>query len=64
MTISDQDTVDQKIKILNMLSDIALTQKLLKQKTKKKKKGGKAADGPEKVVPHPLDDKYASLSCK
>ena len=55
--IDNQELLQEKVDLINMLSDIALTQKLLK---KKKRKKGAAAAAAE---PHPLDEKYTSLGC-
>ena len=61
--IATEEEIASKTAMLNMLSDIALTQKLLKQK--QKQPGGLAAAGAAaKVEPHPLDEKYSSLACR
>ena len=59
--ITTTETLDKKIQLVNMLGDIALTQKALKKQkrdSKKKKQNAHAV-----MEPHPLDVKYSSLGC-
>jgi hypothetical protein len=59
--ITTTETLDKKVQLVNMLGDIALTQKALKKQrrdSKKKKENAHAV-----MEPHPLDVKYSSLGC-
>jgi poly [ADP-ribose] polymerase 2/3/4 len=59
--IKTKEALDRKVQLVNMLGDIALTQKALKKQkraSKDKKENKHAA-----LEPHPLDVKYFSLSC-
>jgi len=58
--IQEKDALDKKVELVNMLGDIALTQKALKKQTKRAKSKNAALSVAE---PHPLDEKYTSLGC-
>ena len=63
--IATAEAASAKLAMLDLLGDIALTQKLLRQKkrrTKTQQQGAAAAAGAGAEL-HPLDEKYASLSC-
>lgn len=60
-SIKTTQVLDEKVQLVNMLSDIALTQKALKKHKRVSK--SKTANKHEALEPHPLDVKYSSLGC-
>ena len=58
-TIKTLQALDKKVELVNMLGDIALTQKALK----KQKRSCKSKKISAALEPHPLDVKYSSLGC-
>ena len=61
--ISVKAQLDEKVALINLLSDIALTQKALRKQKKQKNSANAAQLSAAAVDPHPLDEKYTSLGC-
>jgi len=62
--IADKPELDKKVALINMLGDIALTQKALKKQRNSKNAAAKSTKAAAAVAdPHPLDEKYTSLGC-